>query len=101
MPSTKAIVAAEEAFKKGEVMMSPNIKRLSEYSILFACFLCYCLIVLNISKMLHSGSLLFFSVCIVLTVFYMGLLLGWIITEKLCFCAGGKRPLFVKSYLQK
>lgn len=69
VPSTKAIVAAEEAFKKGEVMMSPNIKRLSEYSILFACFLCYCLIVLNISKMLHSGSLLFFSVCIVLTVF--------------------------------
>lgn len=51
--------------------------------------------------MLHSESLLFFSVCIVLTVFYMGLLLGWIITEEMCFCVGGKRPLFVKPYLQK
>lgn len=52
--------------------------------------------------MLHSEFLLFFSVCIVLTVFYMGLLLlEWIITEEMCYCAGGKRPLFVKSYLEK
>lgn len=32
VPRTKAIVAAEEALQKGEVMMSRNIKKLSEHS---------------------------------------------------------------------
>lgn len=45
--SIQAIVAAEESTQKGEVMMSPNIKKLSDDSIL-ARFLCHCLIVLAI-----------------------------------------------------